>query len=105
MPNGSLNPEIIIENILLLGNLIVLAKKMSILPLTKDFYELFQKLESAENEKETLEIFLHLLFKDETNRTIFRRRYHKNRLLTHQNQEFLKENIKTFKLSDQKIFL
>lgn len=105
MPNSSLEPEIIIENILLLGNLIVLAKKMSILPLTKDFYELFQRLETTENEKETLEIFLHLLFKDENNRTIFRRRYHKNRLLPHQNQAPLKENIKTFKLSDQKIFL
>lgn len=76
MPNGEVNSQYILENIILLGNLIVLAKKLSRLPLNEELYRLLFELENHElKEENKLEILLKLLFKEEKTREIFRKRY------------------------------
>ncbi len=79
IPNGDIDPDIIAENVLLFGNLIVLAQKLSMLPMSKDVYDLLKILDSAGvREEQKLDVILKLLFKEEKNREIFRNRYYAN---------------------------
>lgn len=75
MPNGTLEADEIILRILLIGNLMVAAKRLSILPRRKTDYELLLKLDSCVDERIILEIMLNLLFVSEYEKNIFRERY------------------------------
>lgn len=78
IPNSSLDPKVILENILLFGNLLVMSKKLAKLSSTKDTYELLNKLDSVTNYETTLDLMLKLLFKDEVLRQIFKKRFYTN---------------------------
>lgn len=82
IPNGSINPRIITENVLLFGNLIVLASKLSRLPLDANTYTLLMELDDdAKSEEERLDVLLKMLFKEPHNRETFKRRYTRNKKL------------------------
>ncbi len=78
IPNGDIEANIIIENVLLFGNLIVLAKRLAMLPHSKEVYTLLKRFDEATDEEEILEIFLKMAFKSSKNREIFRKRYKAN---------------------------
>lgn len=86
IPNSSLDPEVILENILLFGNLLVISKKLAKLPPTKDTYELLNKLDNVTNYEIALDIMLTLLFKDESLRQVFKKRFYTNYKIYLQNR-------------------
>lgn len=75
MPNGSLDARLIIDNILLIGSLFVLAKKLSKLPLTQDLHTLLYELDNITDYSRTMDIMLKLLFKDDDTKKRFKRRF------------------------------
>lgn len=101
MPNASLNPKIILENVLLLGNIIVLAKKLSLLPLREELHTLIYKLDNEQSEDEKLNLLLRLLFKDGHLREVFQKRYNRNRDNT--KIKILTEDTKSFNFQDRGI--
>ncbi len=94
MPNGTLEADEIILRILLIGNLMVAAKRLSGLHRCKNDYDLLLKLDSCDDERELLEIMLDLLFQSEYEKSIFRERYADNCNI--ENEEILASKMKTF---------
>lgn len=81
MPNGDDDADVIVQNIILFGNMFVLARKLSRLPMSEDLYTLLRAFDRAEDEKEVFEIFLRMIFRSEKNREVFRKRYEANKPL------------------------
>lgn len=98
IPNGDDDADIMIQNILLFGNMFFTARKLSRLPMSPDKYELLHALDEAKEEQEVLEIFLKMIFREEANREIFRKRYFANRDLFENCQTGIKEDFKSFRL-------
>lgn len=103
MPNGEIDANIIVENILLFGNLLVLARKLSFLPHSPLVYELLKRFDDSTCEEEVLEIFLQLAFKDEANREIYRKRYKSNLSLFNLCSSEFEDRFKSFKLGKKGI--
>lgn len=105
IPNGSLNYRVIEENILLFGNLLKLARSLSMLPIKGELYDLIMALDRENYEDEKLEILLKLLFKNEENRQIFRERYYQNFEIydSPYSEVDLEEYLDEVNLSDEKI--
>ncbi|MCI8497894.1 MAG: hypothetical protein HFG33_00635 [Bacilli bacterium] len=99
IPNGDDDADIMIQNILLFGNMFFTARKLSRLPMSPDKYKLLHALDDATDEQEVLEIFLKMIFKEESNREIFRKRYFANRELFDSCQTEIKEEFKSFRLN------
>lgn len=81
IPNGTANPAVIVQNILLFGRLITLAERLSRLPLNRDSYDFLKSFDAAKDEEERLELFLKVAFSNEINRNVYRERYIKNKPL------------------------
>lgn len=105
MPNGSIDPDEIIKNILLFGNLLVLAKRLSRGPLCKRDYELLLCLDKAVNDDEKLEIFLQLVFHSEKNREIYRKRYRANYQFYQEDYLNFEDSFEDFTLLDIKMHI
>ena len=67
--------------------------------MSPDKYELLHALDEAKEEQEVLEIFLKMIFREEANREIFRKRYFANRDLFENCQTGIKEDFKSFRLN------
>ncbi len=101
-PNGTTNPEIIVQNLILYGNLMRLARELSYLPPTEKTYNLIKAFDNDIAEEERLELLLDLLFKDEKNKKIFRTRYLINKDL-HNEEELPLGHNKDFNLKGENI--
>lgn len=103
IPNGTVNPKVIEQNILLFGNLLKLARKLSILPLDKTTFTLINTFDSSnDNEEEKVHLLLSLLFKEEKLRDIFYERYRVNRELYDESKLYsIETNQKTIKIKSK----
>lgn len=74
IPNGSLDPNVIKENITLYGSLLRVAKEMSLNPeYKKEEFEILKEKDLSEAEK--TEALLNMLFDDEKEKRIYRERW------------------------------
>lgn len=97
IPNGSINPQVVRENIKFFGSLLQVSKEMSLNPMFKnrEFKILKQK---NLTEKEKVESLLNLLFDDESEKSIYRERW--DSIKDHSAFEMLKASNPTFKRKD-----
>lgn len=98
MPNGEIDANIIVENVLLFGNLLVLARKLSFLPHSSLVYDLLKKFDETSREEEVLETFLKMAFRSEANREIYRKRYKSNLPLFNLCSSEFEDKFKSFNL-------
>lgn len=104
IPNGDGDPDIIVQNILLFGSIIVFAKKLSCLPLDPHTYRLLYELDDPnKDEKERLEVLLKMIFREEKNREVFRKRYKANLPLFEVNVTIDEDDFESFSLKSENI--
>lgn len=98
-PNGTIDPNIWIENIKLLGNLMVVAKGLETGELTNidEKRELFSQIKSEKSISKKCAMLLDLLFDDEKDKEIYRERFNSNLVLQFGTNEYamLHSSIKT----------
>lgn len=96
LSNGTIDPDIWIENINLYGSIIKIAEEIANIERKEEAqmtlqekkkYGLYKKLHFTSSDKEKIELLISLLFDDEHQREIYRKRYMKNRFLVLQHKE------------------
>lgn len=89
-PNGTINPDIWIENLKLLGNLMVASKGLETgsLDNIEQKREIFSRLGLEDDVSKKCDMLLDLLFDDEKDKRIYRDRFDKNRALQFKMQDY-----------------
>lgn len=97
IPNGSLNPDMIHENIKLFGSLVLTSKKLTQTKITKEKKKILSLLGSSSKEIEKVQALLSLLFEDLEDRMIFLERYLTNSALLEKDDVFNRTNFSAVK--------
>lgn len=89
-PNGSVKPEIWIENIKLFGKLMEVSKGLenNVMPEFDEKRNLFAQIKDEKDESVKCNLLLEMLFDDEKERKIYRERFDKNRSLQFSMEDF-----------------
>lgn len=96
LSNGTIDPNIWIENINLYGSIIKVSEDIANIERKEEAqmtlqekkkYGLYKKLHFTSSDKEKIELLISLLFDDEHQREIYRKRYFKNRFIVLQHKE------------------
>lgn len=79
IPNGTLNPDVEVHNILLFGRLLVLAKRLADEEENVELWNLLLAFDKEVDEENKVKILLDMLFEEDRNKEVFWKRYQANR--------------------------